>query len=328
MVIRVTGKRGRIGPSLKGRLYSYTSLAGEITASWPKGPGKARTPIQAFNMEMFRQACIALKLMPGAFLDFGRRNAIGTPMLPRDALMAALYGKGPTIYLPGGRIIRPMATRVDMSMVMDNIAWRKFSMLVRYDDLWEGLDPPEEASILGFDPVTGPQWLLASDFGSSKIWQRPVRANLVGHNHNCKGTRVVAVEPILVDRLSILHEIGAGQTFWWSVYRTSPAGVIQEILCDFPSSVPTVGGWQYVEDPVPTPFFIGNSEEYVFCARLPGQAGSFNTPIQRGGLMQMVLPLMPWQGIRAVASSNPVVGDTMTLVTDTQNTSIGFRGQP
>ena len=327
MLIRSTFKRGKIGQSFKGLAYSYTSKHGEVYASMPKKPGKARTSLQQQNMDMFKDACIAMKLLPAPFLNAAREAAKDTPMLPRDCILAALYGQGPVFFLPGGRRLIPMARRVDMSSVMDNLAWKPGSLLWRDNDLWVGLDRPDVPSLLGFDMVNGPVWLDAENFGSSRLWQAPIPGLIVTNNFNCKGAFYSPFEHIITYQMSFWHEIQSGKTPWISVYRLTVGNVIEQILADETTGVTVTGAAGFITHAFSAPFVMEPGARYVFCVRVPTDADAASTRVNVATRTQPVLPIIPQWGRYGCAKANPVVGDVFTSLATTETYSIGFQGR-
>lgn len=327
MVIRTTFSRGNIGPSYKGRAYSYANEKGEITASWPSAPGKARSPLQAQNMELFRQACIAMKLMNPAFIEYARQNAKGKPMLPRDSLMAALYGRGPTIILNNGRVVRPMATRVDMSSVMDNIAWRKWSLLVRYDDLWEGLDPPAEHSVLTFDPVNGVLWGPGGSSGGSPLWLMPYGRFTNTLDANCKGNIWGLWGDITMDMLQAKASLPGGTDFNWFVARLDALGTIDQVIVDTPNPTPAPGGTTTLVYTLPTPIVLPAGYRYFLAIYVPGNGNTYNTPIFSGGIFAAQLSVNQDQACWWLATNNPGIGDAPSFESANELFCIGLRGQ-
>lgn len=202
-MIRRGFKRGTIGPSLRGRFYSYGSAHGEIVATWPpRRPGKG-TPDQEFSKKMFADCCVAMKVMQPDFIRYAYEDSAGKPMLPRDALMAALYGRGPVIHKADGTVLRPMATRLDMSMLMDNIAWEEWSMLFRDQDTWQGLSAPESTGFLAFDPAQGYVWVDAVNVSGGQVWQLHGSMGTTNINQNAKGNQYIPFEDITLSEISI-----------------------------------------------------------------------------------------------------------------------------
>lgn len=136
------------GPSLRGRFYVYESKAGTVAVAWPKKRGGPRSQAQADTMAMFKQACDAMKRMDPDLIVNAMNATKGTQFLPRDPLMAMLYGRGPTFMLTDGTRIVPMAERIDISQLLDNLAWDKGTILLRSTDLWIGLAPGTNGQVL------------------------------------------------------------------------------------------------------------------------------------------------------------------------------------
>lgn len=173
MALSDTLKRGEIGASLKGQFYQYQRHGKWVTAKWPKKRGKAKSAAQLQAEKDFAAVCRAIKLTAAEVQMYARANAHGTPMLPRDAMMAALYGNGPTIRTYSGKVIKPVANALLSSTVLDAIGWAKGDMLVRNDDRWEVLSPGFEGYILQTNgPGKLPTWVEPSGGGgsSSRLW--------------------------------------------------------------------------------------------------------------------------------------------------------------
>lgn len=173
MALSETLKRGEIGASLKGQFYQYQRHGKWVTANWPKKRGKAKSPAQLQAERDFASVCRAIKLTAAEVQMYARANAAGTPMLPRDAMMAALYGNGPTIRTYSGKVIKPMAYAMLSSTVLDAIGWAKGDMLVRKEDRWEVLAPGLPGYVLQTNgPNELPSWVQPSGGGGSvgRLW--------------------------------------------------------------------------------------------------------------------------------------------------------------
>lgn len=327
MVLRITFSRGIIGPSLKGQYYSYTSQHGEVTASWPQKRGRKSNDLDKLNKKLFKDACIATKIMAPDFIAYHAENAKGTPMLPRDALIAALFGKGPVIHLPNGQRRIPMATRVDMSMMMDNIAWRAGSILWRNEEVWEGLDPPDEYKVLVYDPELGPYWADPSSVASGKSWIMPIGTNLTSHASPCKGNKWTLWADIVVDALQARHTVGSGVTFNWSIYRVNSTGGILEIIFDAANPAPGAGGDQMSVFTMPSPLTLLAGNQYMICIRVPGLGNTYNLGVRNGGLVSPNLGLYPDEARYWCTKQAPAVGDSFTFDSSTSLYMVGFRGQ-
>lgn len=148
--------------SFSGRFYAYQKGDQVVYAAWPKKRGKARSEAQQEAQDRFAEAIAAMNRHAAAFMAEAREQVKGTPFLPRDPILAALMGKGPQFKLPDGKRLINMATRVNMSEVMDNIAWEPGSMLYRDENLWKGIPPGQSGYVLTYQGENDiPQWLPA-----------------------------------------------------------------------------------------------------------------------------------------------------------------------
>jgi len=220
-----------------------------------------------------------------------------------------------------------MANRVDMSSVMDNIAWRPGSILWRDGDLWQGLDPPEIPSLLGYSMVDGPVWLDAENFGSSRLWQAPVPGLILSDAYNCKGAFYQPFGQIIVYQMSFWHEIQAGKTPWISIYKITVGRVIEQILADESTGLVTTGSASFVTHELTAPFVMHPGDRYVFCVRVPTDVDAFNTRLNIAPKTQPVLPIVPQWGRYGLAKKNPVVGDVFTSITTGETFAVGFQGR-
>jgi len=173
MAISDDGKRGQVGPSLRGLIYQYERSGRWVTSKWPKKRGRQATEKQKLAQQAFRDCMLAMKLTAAEIQMFHREAAKGTPMLPRDTLMAALYGNGPTINFYSGKVVKPMANKYLASTVLDAIGWQKGDLLYRGDDLWEVL------------PIGNPgEVLTLPNDGGTPVWAPPPAAGSGGRIMN------------------------------------------------------------------------------------------------------------------------------------------------
>lgn len=166
MAISDDGKRGQIGPSLRGLIYQYERDGVWVTSKWPKKRGKKATSKQKLAQEAFKQSMLAMKLTAPAIQLFHRIAAKGTPMLPRDSLMAALYGNGPPIHTYSGKVIKPMANRILSSTVLDALGSDPGTIMYRGPELWEVLPPGLDGQVLAYaEAEKRPVWIVPPEGG-------------------------------------------------------------------------------------------------------------------------------------------------------------------
>ena len=315
MLIKQTGKRGGVGPSFKGQFYSYEQNGHLRLNAWPPARGKARTVDQQIAQDLFKEACEACKRMDAQFINYARLNCKGTPMLPRDALFAALYGRMPTIILPNGEKRYALATRVDMSALMDNLGDQPGMLLFRdTDELWKGLPIGSVSQILAVDEDGAPAWIdqPAGGGGGGGWWYKPNENSQVSDDIASVGPYMQAVVPMNVSALFFKHNFPAGSTYKAGVYLLDSAGTIVQILAQTIFTPSAFGSAAYTGVGFPTPAKIDVGQEFcIFITRTDG-TGSSNCAIWGGSTRTSDAPSPTNWGYCQLRSTDPQVGDVVS----------------
>lgn len=319
MVVIKDGKRGKIGPSLKGLFYSYEQDGNLVVKAWPKKRGKPRSQAQAEAQALFKQACIGLKSMPAPFLNYAREIVKGTPMLPRDYLMAAGYGRMQTLRLNNGERRFSMATRVDLSTLLDNIGFEEGMLLYRgTQDLWVGLAVGEPGQVLTVDEAQMPSWQFQIG-GGGGAWRWVAPGGISTRAFASKG---VYFNPMLdgeFDRIAFVHDIDAGDTVLVGVYRVSvgTTGTIQEILYQQPYAG-VIDGTQrtgIVEfDP---PLTVVGGQRYVIAISTQGRGATYPTRLATATGFASGFPVENSGGYAEHSDEIPAVGEAFATVSGT-----------
>lgn len=319
MVIVKNPKRGTIGPSMKGLFYAYEQGGEFQVKAWPPKRGKPRSEAQAQTQALFKEACQALKRMPAPFLNYARDKAKGTPMLPRDYLMAALYGRFQTLVLPDGTRRYSMATRVDMSILLDNIGAQEGMLLYRgTSDLWIGLPVGEVGQVLTIDEALLPTW-QAPDGGGGSTWRHAPPSSVSGRAFNTKG---VFFNPLLdgeIDQIAFTHSFNAGQVITLGVYRISvgTTGTIAEVLQKQVFTGTQDGSERTAlmlfENPIP----LTGGERYAVALSTTGAATNYATRMHSATTFTSGFPVTGAGGYAEMTSDNPLVGDVFSTIAGT-----------
>lgn len=156
---------------MKGQYYSYRRGDQWVVCAWPPKRPKGGTAAQKRAQEDFLRVIQFMKLTAAEIQLMHLWAAEGTPMLPRDSLMAALYGRGPSIQFYSGKVIKPMANRVDASTVLDALGWTPGDILFRGPKYWSILPGGETGQVLTFDAdAQKPIWAAGGGGGGSSGW--------------------------------------------------------------------------------------------------------------------------------------------------------------
>lgn len=296
-------------------------------ATWPAKRPKFLSEDQEFSKKMFSKCCVAMKVMNADFIAYAAKDSEGKPMLPRDALMAALYGRGPIFRYSDGTVVRPMATRIDMSTMMDNIAWEPFSMLWRDETTWQGLAAPEQTGVLTYDPAQGFIWTDIGDVSGAPIWQMHTQMGTTNINQNAKGNQYIPFEDFILKGISVggawNNEAGI-YAFIWEMSTSSDTLLTklweQELYLQAGSS-----NRLWLLD-VPD-LVMQSGHRYWIGVRTSTAGGTANTIIRTASPTFGGLPIFPDPARYQLSQANPAPGNTLTFGSASNVFAIGLKGQ-
>lgn len=277
MAVSDTPKRGGIGPSLRGLIYQYERQGQWITSNWPRKRGKKATPKQKLAQEAFRGMMAAMKGTAAEIQTYHRLNAKGTPMLPRDTLMAALYGNGPTIVHYSGKVIKPMSNRIMSSTVLDALGWAPGTILFRGPELWEPLPQGLEGQVLTSQGESEmPVWVTPeSGGGGGGSAYFPGNSEIYVSSRVAFMTRIVPTMNMEIHRgwtrVGLAGTYGIRMEVW---HATS--GVLDALIATSPYVRNTVGIGGQFECSFDVPAAMARDQEYFLAfVRDPAESGGF-----------------------------------------------------
>lgn len=135
-------------PALRGALVIQPTRAGVVAKAWPKKrPGKM-SPKQQEAIEKFREAAIICKYAPTEDQVTSRKLAEGSQFLPRDLQYMAIYGRLATLFFSNGQRRYQMASKIDLTDILDILGFAPGTVLTRGADYWEGLPPGPSGWVL------------------------------------------------------------------------------------------------------------------------------------------------------------------------------------
>lgn len=257
-------KRGQIGPSLKGQHYQYERNGRWVTAKWPKKRGPARSQKQKNAEIAFAEACFAMKRTASEIQMFHRENAKGTPMLPRDSLMAALYGNGPAIHFYNGKVIKPMANKYLASTVLDAIGWQPGMLLYRGPDTWEVVPPGSDGQVLAYsEALKRPQWEERSDGGGVKKAVYGAYETFPGGTRNMRGNIYQFNDALTLERVGFWGDYSSGDKVGLVVAFMGDDNIVDATVHDFGFVHVGAGGLRYADISLPYAITIPSRERFL-----------------------------------------------------------------
>lgn len=316
MAVSKEGKRQRIGPSLRGLIYQYERNGQHIAAKMPPKRGKYLSDEQRIAGEAFREVVKAMKLTNVYIQMYHRWNAEGTPMLPRDSLMAALYGRGGPLWTYSGKVIKSMSNKIDVSIALDAIAWDQNDMLFRSANYWHRLPGgPAGRALCVADNGIGFQWneLPSTNGPGQYLW--PTSGGLSTSNNKFKGLHFNALFGWSIRSVTFIHDAAIDDHIDLSFLYIDESGTIQSIERHLPSVAIGDGDEHLVTVEIGIPFVCPPQQRVALLLSTEGKVASFATRIWTGTASNANQPLLGNFGFinRAAASLN--IGDTLTLAT-------------
>lgn len=157
--IKKGGPVSRRGPSYKKSVYVYTRDGNLVAAKWPEPRKGNISQKQKDEMERFRQTQWLTKYVPGFIMAEIIDLVAGTTLLPRDLITQGMYGRLFSIGVNGGKVMVPMAFKVDVSTSLDTIGQTEGQMMVRGSALWDPLPQGRVGQrLVSQGPGTAPLW--------------------------------------------------------------------------------------------------------------------------------------------------------------------------
>lgn len=317
MAIKTADKRGGIGSSMRGLFYTYKQGDKYIASKWPEKRGKPKTEAQAQSQALFKEACQGLKSMDAHFIEYARKDCVGKPMLPRDALMAMGYGRGPTIELLDGRKMRAMATRVDLSELLDNIAWEPGTVLYRNaDDMWVGLSPGLEGEILTVDENRMPKWSLVEvEPGGGGSWEVRNPRGYTAPVQPTVGVRVQKPIWLTITQVSFVHSFTPGNQYRLRIYGLTGDRTISSIMTDVEMGVFADSTERRHTHKLADPLVLMPNTPIMICVSRVGGTGNALCQIHQQNSATAYMPGSPDSRYFETTQINPAVGLTFTQFT-------------
>lgn len=304
-------------PSLRGGFYSYDKGDGIVVSAWPPKRGKPKSAAQLHANELMRQAAQAYKAQPAEITQMLNEATAGTPFLGRDLAMRLWYGAFPSIQLTNGKVLRSMPTRVNMSDLLDNLAWVPGSLLGRDTDLWMPIAPGADGKVL-----------TAHGEGVLPTWETPAAptgagtmlasSSTTGGSVNtaafaCKGNSFEPETDIDIAGIAWMEGSATTLTAAAIVAELSGTGSTGTLVAtNIGTPISTVGGGAagWLRLPFATPIRVSPGKRYMIGAVRQSSGPTTSLDCYAVGSPGSKIPLPgSWQTIVRIPSIAPAAGD-------------------
>ncbi len=154
-----------------GKTIYVKMLRGQLIAcKWPRRRPRVTHPTTLAQMEKFRQANWLTKFAPAAVQMTHRKIVAGTQLLPRDLMIAAMYGRGLTWQINDHRRRYPVAAVQDLSDTLDLLGTLPGDIIARGPDGWRVSSPTQPGQVpMSQAAGLAPVWQTLT--GGVGIWQ-------------------------------------------------------------------------------------------------------------------------------------------------------------
>ena len=161
--------RGKF-PSFTGRMQVYASRGVLRVAKWPRKRGKPTHPTTLWWNDWFRQANFLAKYADAMSHARAIEMTTGTPLYPRDVLLAAMRGRLYSWVDETGWRWFPVAAQGDVSESLDVLAQTIGSVLVRAVDRWRSPPAGDVDDVLTYKgALTPPVWQAPGGGGFDQV---------------------------------------------------------------------------------------------------------------------------------------------------------------
>lgn len=121
---------------------------GHVAQAWPISRRRSLSPKQKEAIAAFKEAAIVAKYAPAADQMRSREMAHGSQFLPRDLQYMAIFGRLCTLFFTNGERRYQLASRYDLTELLDILGFAPGSILFRGPEFWEALLPGNAGEVL------------------------------------------------------------------------------------------------------------------------------------------------------------------------------------
>lgn len=319
MAVLKGGGPARRGPSYGGRLIFDTYRGAWRARAWPRPRKRRRTKKERHREELFALASTLTKYTFPQQQILAREITKGTPLMPRDLQVAAMFGRLFAITFPDGRTLYPMAARHDVSDSLDVLGQVPGGILIRGEALWEILTPGPAGQVLTSQgPGLPPRWSTATGTSAGGGCTSLIPNANYADPAATQGNVFSPLFPMQIPRAWAYLSMQAGERVKFSIIELDES-TVTAVIAQTPAVVLTITGKQQVgADFTATPLLHPAKKYALVYTALDREPNATLTRFYSSGLGTGWMPAAHPHGECALATNNPTVGDT-TIFQDTKN---------
>jgi len=197
-------------PQAKGAISIRYTKHGVVAQKWPAKGKPIRTYMRAAGVGAFQWAIQQIKDADPMDVQAAIELVKGTGLMPRDALLAAMYGKGIEFTTEDGTTYRHLAmSERSIQGLLDTISNVPGTILYRDNDTWRGLEPGVPGQVLQTNgPAEVPTWENPGGAGGGYPGNWLLAP--VGASNHAAGANSLTIQGLFVPRGYTVTKLG----FW------------------------------------------------------------------------------------------------------------------
>jgi hypothetical protein len=249
----------------------------------------------------FGAACRATKVTDAHWYGDIWQATRNTTLLPRDLMIAAMYGRAFAVVMPDGRITWAMSAVSDVSKSLDVLGSTVGSILVRGVDWWEAVPPSAQL----------PQWFWNATYNSRPAPPAPSA-------YAWKGIIVVDRETLDIKGVAAAPQWVNNATYKVAICLLNASNVIQNVWL---SAAYTATDNTHRPHYWPLAVTLNVSSKYFICVGRTDSTTTYPLPLSQIANAEFQLPLNTTLWGR-LATVTPTVGATVESGPTTQTIAV------
>lgn len=295
-------------PAQKGYYYVRQWRGQLVLCKWPRKRGRGVDPATKARNDDFKQANWLCRYLDARQIMTARNAAQGTPLMPRDLLVSAMYGRLYAFAREGGGTAFSRAMVSDVSHNLDIIGQTPGDLLARGTDGWEPVHGGDAGKVLTSQgPNQPPAWTAGGGGGGSRAMSVLPGGSASASAYATKGIFFDPLLPITAFGLIADFDQYAAGTYFATLASLS-GNNIGTILAQSSPQTGQSGAGVRRWFPFPSSVYCTPGTEYALMLTRSDQGGTYALPLLSPTITIPPAPVSATFGYVRIATTAPAAG--------------------